>query len=138
MSAQQFGDVGQVQITNHGNIINEGMTFELIEQRREARRQELMQRQIDHALARDAAERRWRRSPFRWVTMLGLLAVAATGFYEFLHVSAAHWLWPIQMMMLAIAGATSLVFEHIRRDCRALSRYHNKAIDDINGALHVI
>lgn len=138
MSEQQFDEVGQVQITNYGNIVNEGEREEIIERRREARRQELVQRQLDHIADRDAADRRWRHSPFRWVTMLGLLAVAGTGFYEFLHVSAAHWLWPIQMMMLAIAGATSMVFEHIRRDCRALSRYHNKAIEDINGALHVL
>ncbi len=131
MIEQHFHNV--VHQVAGGNIENQHG-----EEAREIRRQELLQRQHDHLAARDATERRLRRSPYRWATLVCLLSVAATGVYEFQHFSAVHWLWPVQIVLLVMAGAASLIFEHIRRDCRAWWHHHNEAIKEINKALHVI
>lgn len=120
------------------HIANHGDTDEAYERRRQARRAELEARQSEHMEVRDAAERRVRRHPCRWIPIASFAAVGASGLYELNHLSAATWLWIIQLALLAIGGATLLVYEHIRRDGRAVWQHHNEAVAEINKALHVL
>jgi hypothetical protein len=125
-----FGPVGQVA---GGSIVNQH-DHESIEERRHR----LIESQRQHGFLRDIADRRLRRHPCRWIAPLAFFAVAATALYEVRHLGAVSSLWPVQLALLVIGGSTLMVFEHVRRECRAEWKHHNDAVIAINHALHVL